>query len=90
VHELPNAPKRGPLWIWIGTVCTDLVLQAFSPYELLKSFLRDRLVHRLQIIADELSGNLELKATTWLAISFISSESLSYAFLRLHSTELHN
>ena len=52
MRVIPNTPKRGPLWVWIGTVCADLVLEILSPYELLESFLCGRLVHQLRIVAE--------------------------------------
>lgn len=40
-----DAPERSPLWVWIGAVGADLVLEVLSPYEPLKSFLCGCLVH---------------------------------------------
>ena len=50
IRVMLDTPKRGPLWIWIGTVCADLVLEVLSPYELLESFLCDCLVHRSWVV----------------------------------------
>ena len=69
----PNVPKRGPLWIWIRTVCADLVLQVLPPYELLKSFLCDCLVHQLRM-----GWKIRVEATTCPAIIL---SALSYALL---------
>lgn len=59
-----GVPKRGPLWVWVGTVGADLVLEILSLYEFLEGLLRDGLVHL---------GSLELKVTTWDGHHFISS-----------------
>ena len=48
-RTMSGTPKRGPLRVWIGTVCADLIFEILSLYELLESFLRDRLVHRFGV-----------------------------------------
>lgn len=44
-----NTPERGPLRVWVGTVCADLVFEVLSLYEPLEGFLRGCLIHRCRM-----------------------------------------